>query len=66
MNEIIAVNTTCAVICAKWALDLGFSQLRQIVNFFGGLLFGPIMRLVLYIFLVKAAKKEAKAGGNVL
>jgi hypothetical protein len=67
MNEVIAVsNLTCAVICAKWALDLGFSQIRQILFLIGGLFFGPIMLLILYVFLVNNAKKGGKSGGNVL
>jgi sugar phosphate permease len=66
MREIIFVsNLSCAVICAKWALDLGFSQIRQVLFLIGGLLFGPIMLLILYIFLVIKAKKEGVAGGKV-
>ena len=67
MKEIVIVsNLSCAVICAKWALDLGFSQIRQAVFLIGGLLFGPIMLLVLYVFLVNKAKKEGATGGKVL
>ena len=66
MNETIVVsNLSCAVICAKWALDLGFSQIRQILFLIGGLFFGPIMLLILYVFLVNNAKKEGKAGAKV-
>jgi hypothetical protein len=65
MKETIVVsNLSCAVICAKWALDLGFSQIRQVLFLIGGLLFGPVMLLVLYIFLVNKAKKEGGAGAN--
>lgn len=66
MNQMIAIsNLTCAVICAKWALDLGFTQIRQIIFLIGGLFFGPIMLLILYIFLVNNARKQGKSGGNV-
>ena len=66
MREVIAVsNATCAVVCAKWALDLGFSQLRQILFLIGGLLFGPLTLLVLYIYLVNKAKREGKPGGKM-
>ena len=66
MKEIIVVsNLSCAVICAKWALDLEFSQIRQVLFLIGGLLFGPIMLLVLYVFLINKAKKEGGSGGKV-
>lgn len=67
MKEIIVVsNLSCAVICAKWALDLGFSQIRQMIFLFGGFILGPVMLLVLYVFLVNKAKKEGGTGGKVL
>lgn len=57
MVEAIAVsNVTCAIVCAKWALDLGFSQVRQGLFLLGGVLFGPLTLLILYIFLVNKAK----------
>ena len=66
MKEIIIVsNLSSAVICAKWALDLGFSQVRQVIFLIGGLLFGPIMLLILYVFLVNKARKESGTGGKV-
>lgn len=66
MKEVIIVsNLSCGIICAKWALELGFSQLRQIVCLVGGLLFGPILLLVLYVFLVNKAKREGEAGGKM-
>ena len=66
MKETIVVsNLSCAVICAKWALDLGFSQIRQVLFLIGGLFFGPIMLLILYVFLVNKAKKEGGSGAKV-
>ena len=66
MKEIIIVsNLSCAVICAKWALDLGYSQIRQVVFLIGGLLIGPIMLLILYVFLVNKARKEGGSGAKV-
>ena len=66
MKEIVLVsNLSCAVICAKWALDLGYSQIRQVLFLIGGLLIGPIMLLILYVFLVNKAKKEGGAGAKV-
>lgn len=67
MKETIAVaNLYCAVICAKWALDLGFSQTRQFLYLIAGILFGPIALLELYVFLVNKAKKEGGTGAKVL
>jgi hypothetical protein len=43
----------CAVISAKWALDLGFSQSSQFIWGIGGMVFGPLLPLVLYIRLVR-------------
>lgn len=57
MVEAVAVsNVTCAIVCAKWALDLGFSQVRQVVFLLGGVLFGPLTLLILYMLLVNKAK----------
>jgi hypothetical protein len=65
MNEIVAVsNLSCAVISAKWALDPGFSQIRQMLFLVGGVLLGPIMLLVLYIFFVNKAKRAGDPGGK--
>jgi hypothetical protein len=50
----------CALISAKWAMDLGYSQLPQIIFGLGGLLPGPLMLLVLYVLLLY----EAKAAGR--
>ena len=67
MGETIVVsNLSCAVICAKWALDLGFSQVRQIVFLIGGLLVGPLMLLVLYVFLIHKAKQDGAPGAKVV
>lgn len=69
MKEILVAtgisNLSCAVICAKWALDLGFSQIRQVIFLIGGLLFGPVMLLILYVFLVNKAKEEGQAGAKI-
>lgn len=45
-------SLTCGVIAAKWALDLGYSQLNQIVSGIMGLIFGPLALLLLYIRLI--------------
>ena len=67
MKETIVVsNVSCAIICAKWALDLGYSQLRQILFLVGGLILGPIMLLILYVCLINKAKKEGATGGKIV
>lgn len=43
----------CAVISAKWAMELGLGQGRQILWGIGGLILGPIMLLNAYIYLVR-------------
>jgi len=50
----------CAIISAKWAMDLGYSQFRQIIFGIGGLIFGPLMLLILYVRLLYQAKTEGK------
>ena len=67
MVEVIAVsNATCAVVCGKWALELGYSQGRQVLAMMAGLLFGPLMLLNLYLYLLRKARKEGSAGGKFL
>jgi hypothetical protein len=61
MIEIIAVtNLSIAIICAKWALELGFSELEQLFILFVGLFLGPLVLLMLYIRLIYATKAKAK------
>jgi hypothetical protein len=49
LEAIIVSNLTCGIICAKWALDLGFSQVRQVLLLIGGWLFGPLTLLILFV-----------------
>ena len=64
-EAIVFSNVACAVICAKWALDLGASQARQVLFLIGGLMVGPLMLLVLYVFLVNKARKEGQPGAKM-
>ena len=50
----------CAVISARWAMELRYSQLRQLIFGLGGLIFGPLMMLFLYVRLLYQAKAEHK------
>ncbi len=53
-----------ALVCAKWALELGFSQTRQLLWGIAGLIFGPIAALILYIRLINQAREAGAAGGQ--
>jgi hypothetical protein len=61
-ESIVVYNLSCAIICAKWALDLNYSQPRQILFGIGGLILGPIMLLILYVILVN---KKAIHKGSI-
>jgi hypothetical protein len=53
-----ALAFLCGVIAARWALELGYSQGRQLVCFLGGLLLGPLMPLIMYLRLARNAKSR--------
>ncbi|QVL34070.1 hypothetical protein KIH39_09230 [Telmatocola sphagniphila] len=55
---------TCGIISAKWAMELGFSQLRQALWGIAGLLLGPLALLILYIRLVRDRQATGKIGGE--
>ena len=59
-NTIAGINIVCAIVSAKWAMELGFSQGRQILYLIGGLILGPIMLLLLYIYLLNKKLKDEK------
>lgn len=61
-STIAGINIVCAVISAKWAMELGYSQVRQLLFLVGGLIMGPIMLLILYSYLLNKKLKEKKAG----
>ena len=61
MTEALTVgNVLCAIVSAKWALELGFSEGRQILFLIGGLILGPLMLLILYIRLQYKHKADKK------
>jgi hypothetical protein len=67
MIESIAVgNVVCALVSAKWALELDYSQVRQVLSLIAGLLFGPLTLLILYVYLIEKAKKEGRAGAKFI
>jgi hypothetical protein len=56
----LAFAFVCAVICAKWAMELGFSQLGQVLWGIAGLLAGPVILLILYVRLLQVAPAPAR------
>jgi len=65
-ESLVVANIVCALICAKWALDLGYNQARQILFLIAGILFGPLTLLVLYVYLIKKAEKEGQPGAKIV
>jgi len=59
-QALISSNVVSAFISAKWAMELGFSEGRQVLFLFGGLLIGPLMLLILYIRLQYKYREDAK------
>jgi hypothetical protein len=47
------VHLIAAIICAKWAMDLGFSQFRQLLWGIAGFVAAPLILLILYVRLVR-------------
>jgi len=64
-NTIAGINIVCAIISAKWAMELEYSQLRQLLFLVGGLILGPIMLLILYTYLLNKKLKEKKTSASV-
>jgi hypothetical protein len=47
------VHLIAAIICAKWAMDLGFSQFRQLLWGIAGFFAAPLVLLILYVRLIR-------------
>ena len=58
------VAFTCAILSAKWAMELGFSQFRQVLWGVAGLLLGPLALLILYVRLLYARQAGGEPGGQ--
>jgi hypothetical protein len=54
------VAVICAIVCARWAMELGFSQFRQLLWGIFGLVAGPLAMLCLYVRLLRTAPDRAK------
>ncbi|MBT3205024.1 MAG: hypothetical protein HOB14_11495 [Gammaproteobacteria bacterium] len=66
ITEIYTSNSAflflCGVIAAKWGLELGVSQFRQFLLFIAGCLFGPVILVLQYIYLVYMYKEQNRSG----
>jgi hypothetical protein len=60
MQFIAYVHFLAAIIAAKWSMEIGFSQVRQMLWGFGGLIFGPLALLLLYVRQVSEAPESAR------
>jgi len=52
------------IVSAKWALELGYSQMSQIAHFLGGLFLGPLVLMILYIRIIYKKKSEGSPGSQ--
>ena len=62
----IGVLFIFGAVSAKWALELGFSQLSQIAHFLAGLFIGPLVLLTLYIRLINQRKEMGLLGSQYI
>jgi hypothetical protein len=55
---------TCGILSAKWAMELGYSQLAQVLWGVAGLLLGPLTLLLLYVRLLGIRQTKREPGGQ--
>jgi hypothetical protein len=49
-----------AIIAAKWAMDLGFTQFQQFLWGIAGFVAAPLVLFILYIRLISQASESAR------
>jgi hypothetical protein len=54
------VDLIAAVIAAKWAMDLGFSRVRQLIWAVAAFVLAPVVLLILYVRLISNAPQPAQ------
>ena len=59
-----ALVLTCAILSAKWSMELGASQLRQLLWGVAGLLLGPLALLFLYVRHLQARQANGACGSQ--
>ncbi len=53
ITSIGCLSILSAVLSGKWAMELGFNQIRQVLWMMGGFIFGPLALLTLYVRLIR-------------
>jgi hypothetical protein len=51
------------IISAKWAMELGFSQFQQLLWGIAGLIFAPVVLLILYVRMLYVRGRGGGPGG---
>lgn len=59
------IGLITAIICGKWAMELGFRQSRQLLWMIAGFVIPPVVLLVLYVRQIRQFRQEGKAGGRL-
>jgi phage shock protein PspC (stress-responsive transcriptional regulator) len=57
---VLGIALVCALICARWSMELGDSQLVQLLWGLAGFFCGPLVLLLLYIHLLRAQPDGGK------
>jgi hypothetical protein len=57
------VHFIAAVVAGKWAMELGFRQVRQSLWMIAAFVFPPLVLLALYVRLVRRQQAEHKPAG---
>jgi hypothetical protein len=58
------IGLSSAVICGKWAAELGYRQSRQLLWMITGLVVAPLALLALYDRLLHQCRKEGQFAGR--
>ena len=65
VKTIAGINIVCAVISAKWAMEMDYSQGRQLLFLIGGLIMGPFILLILYSYLLNKKQKDKSVDARI-
>lgn len=58
------IGLITAIICGKWAMELGYRQSRQLLWMIAGLMIPPLALLMLYVRQIRRFREQGKAGGR--
>jgi hypothetical protein len=59
-DSLFLIMPVCALVSAKWAMELGFNQFRQLLWAIAGFFTGPLALLVLYVRLLYQQRDEQR------